>query len=108
MQQQYPDRLVKTGKYGAHIASTTTPDNINITTFRNYDDPISMLDKGATMNVKHPRPIRNYLNIKIPSNFANLVAKALDTYSYDKFEQQNTWIIHLGIRLYIKLMNKQQ
>ena len=41
--QQYPDRKFNTTSYGAHVASMTTPDNMNNKRFGNHDDPIVML-----------------------------------------------------------------
>ena len=64
-----------------------------------------MLDRGATMNVKNPMIIQNYLNSKTPSTIADTAAKALDNHNYANFDKKKK-IIHLGIRLYIKLMSK--
>ena len=85
MQKQYPDRNFKTTTYGAPLLSMTTPDNINNKRYRNYDDPVSMFDRGATMNVKNPLTIQNYLNIKSPSNIAEVATKMLNNHAYDNF-----------------------
>ena len=77
MQKQYPDTNFKTTTYGAPVASMTAPDGINNTRYRNCDDPVSMLDRGATMSVQDPITLQNYLNIKSPSTIAEVVAKAL-------------------------------
>ena len=68
--------------------SITSPDNINNKRFRNYDDPISMLDRGDTMNVKNPMTMQNYLNIQNPWNIAEMVSKVLDNHSYGNFNNQ--------------------
>ena len=68
MQKQYPDIYVQTSTYRAPLISMTTPDSIDNTSFRTYDDPISMVDRGATMSVNNPLTVQNYLNIKSPSH----------------------------------------
>ena len=68
--------------------SVTPPDNINYKRFWTYDDPISMLERGATMNVQNPMTIQKYLNIENPSTIANMAAKALDKHSYDNFDKR--------------------
>ena len=75
MQKQYPDINFKTTTYGAPVASMTAPDGINNKRYRNYDDPVSMLDRGATISVKDPLTLHNYLNIKTPSNISQGVTK---------------------------------
>ena len=65
----------------------TAPDGINHNRYRNYDDPVSMLDRGATMSVKDPMMLQNYINIKSPSNIAEMVTKALNNHSYDTFDK---------------------
>ena len=85
MQKQYPDRNFKTTTYGAPVASMTAPDGINNKRYRNYDDPVSMFDRGATMSVKDPLTFQNYLNIKTPSNISEVVTKMLNNHSYDIF-----------------------
>ena len=59
MQNQYPEIKFKTTTYGAPVASMTAPDGINNKRYRNYDDPVSMLDRGATMSVKDPITLQN-------------------------------------------------
>ena len=44
----------KTTTYGAPVASITAPDGITNKHYRNYDDPISMLDRGNIMTVADP------------------------------------------------------
>ena len=88
MRKQYPHRTFKTTTYGAPVASITQPDNINNNSFRNYDDPVSMLDRGATTTVKDPITLQHYLNMKTPSNIAQMVAKALNNHSYESFDKQ--------------------
>ena len=44
-----------------------------------------MLDRGATMSVKDPMTLQNYLNITSPAKIAEVVAKALNNHSYDNF-----------------------
>ena len=85
MQKQYPDRNFKTTTYGAPVASMTTPDNINNKRYRNNDDAVSMFDRGATSGDKNPLTLQNYLNIKSPSNIAEVATKLLDNHSYDNF-----------------------
>ena len=85
MQKQYPDRNCKTTTYGAPVASMTAPDGINNKRYRNYDDPVSMFDRGATMSVKDPLTLQNYLNIKTLSNISEVVTKMLNNHSYDNF-----------------------
>ena len=85
MQKQHPDRTFKTTTYGAPVASITTPDNINNKRYRNYDDAVSMFDRGSTMSVKNPLTLQNYLNIKSPSNIAEVATKLLDNHAYDNF-----------------------
>ena len=85
MQKQNPDRTFKTTTYGAPVASMTVPDNINNTRYRNNDDVISMFDRGATSGDKNPLTLRNYLNIKSPSNISEVATKLLDNHSYDNF-----------------------
>ena len=63
MQKQYPDKDFKPTTYGATVASMTAPDGINNKRFRNDDDPVGMLDRGATMSVKDPITLQKYLNI---------------------------------------------
>ena len=72
MQKQHPERTFKTTTYGAPVASLTVPDNINNKRYRNYDDAVSMFDRGSTMSVKNPLTLQNYLNIKSPSNIAEV------------------------------------
>ena len=85
MQKQHPERTFKTSTYGAPVASMTTPDNINNKRFRNNDDVVSMFDRGATSGDKNPLTLQNYLNIKSPSNIAEVATKLLDNHSYDNF-----------------------
>ena len=73
MQKQNPDTHYKTTTCGAPVASMTTPDNVNNKRFRKYDDPISMLDRGATMSVKNPLTVQNYLTIKSPSHIVDIL-----------------------------------
>ena len=47
-----------------------------------------MLDRGATMNVKNPMIIQNYLNSKTPSTIADTAAKALDNHNYANFDKK--------------------
>ena len=70
--------------------SITTPDNINNKRFRSYDDPISMLDRGATMTVKNPTTLQKYLNIKTPATMSEMVGTTLDNHSYDNFNKKTT------------------
>ena len=88
MQKHYPDEQVETKTYGAPVASMTAPDGINHNRYRNYDDPVSMLDRGATMSVKDHMMLQNYLNIKSPSNIAEMVTKALNNHSYANFDNK--------------------
>ena len=63
----------------------TAPDGINSKRYRNYDDSVSMLDRGATMPVKDPLTLQNYLNIKSPSTISQVVTKLFNNHSYEKF-----------------------
>ncbi len=63
----------------------TAPGGINNKRYRNYDDPVSMFDRWATMSVKDPLTLQNYLNIKTPSNISEVVTKMLNNHSYDNF-----------------------
>ena len=47
-----------------------------------------MLDRGATMSVENPMTTQNNLNIKTPSNIADMAAKALANHSYDNLDKQ--------------------
>ena len=51
----------------------TAPATINYRRFRTYDDPMSMLDRGATMSVKNHMTIQKYPNIKRPSNIVDVL-----------------------------------
>ena len=82
MQEQYLGIKFETRPYGAPVASMTTPAKISTNRFRNYDDPISMLDRGSTMSVKNPGAIQTYLNIKNLMNMVDVVTKALDNHGY--------------------------
>ena len=62
MQKQNPDINFKTTTYGAPVSSVTAPDGINNKRYRNYQDPVSLLDRGATMSVKDPINVKVYLN----------------------------------------------
>ena len=62
MRKQYPYIYLQTTTYRAPLISMTTPDSIDNTSFRTYDDPISMFDRGATMSVNNPLTVQNYLN----------------------------------------------
>ena len=44
-----------------------------------------MFDRGSTMSVKNPLTLQNYLNIKSPSNIAEVATKLLDNHAYDNF-----------------------
>ena len=77
MQKQYPDINFKTTTYGAPVASTIAPDGINNKSYRNYDDPISMLDRGSIMTVKDP--------IDYSSTIQDIGTKMLNDHSYNKF-----------------------
>ena len=85
MQKQYPDINFKTTTYGAPVASMTAPDGITNQMYRNYDDPVSMLDRGATMSVKDPLTLQDFLNIKSPSTISQVFTKLLNDHSYDNF-----------------------
>ena len=54
----------------------TAPDGVNNNKCRNCDDPVSMLDRGATVSVKDPITLQHFLNIKSPAHIAEVVAKA--------------------------------
>ncbi len=43
LQENFPDRNFKSNTYGAPVLSTTGADN----RFRNFFDPVSILDRGA-------------------------------------------------------------
>ena len=77
MQKQYPDINFKTTTYGAPVASITAPDGINHKCYRNYDDPISMLDRGSIMTVKDP--------LDYTSTIQEIGIKLLNDHSYTKF-----------------------
>ena len=85
MQKQFPDINFKTTTYGAPVASMTAPDGINNKRYRNYDDPVSMFDRGATMSTKDPLTLQNYLNIKTPSNIEQVGTKMFKNHSYAMF-----------------------
>lgn len=85
MQKQYPDRNFKTTTYGAPVASMTTPDNINNKRYRNYQDPVSILDRGATMNVKNQLNVKDYQNLNYISNVKDIATKALNNHGYENF-----------------------
>ena len=55
LQKNHADRTFKTNTYGAPVASITTPDNIDNHRYRNFLDPISAADKGATVKFKPGR-----------------------------------------------------
>jgi hypothetical protein len=52
LQKNHPERTFKTNTYGAPVASITTPDNVDNHRYRNYGDPVSLLDRGAETNSK--------------------------------------------------------
>ena len=78
IQKQYLDRNFKKTTYVAPAACMTAPDRVNNKRCRNYDGPVSTLDRGSTMSVKDPMTLQNDLNIKSPSNIAEMVTKALN------------------------------
>ena len=86
------------------MASMTAPDGINNRRYRNYDDPVSMFDRGATMSVKDPLTLQNYLNITSPSNISEVVNKMFNIIAM-KCLLLTESIIRLKTRLCIKLMN---
>jgi hypothetical protein len=64
LQQNFPDRKFKSNTYGAPVISTTAAPN----RFRNYFDPVSMLDRGAksTINVGlNPHTFGNFDQNKV-------------------------------------------
>ena len=67
----------------------TAPDGVNNKRCRNYDDPVSMLDRGATMSVKDPITLQNQLNIVTPSNIAQMVTKAGNVPGYANFDKNH-------------------
>ena len=77
MQKQYPDINFKTITYGAPVASITAPDGINNKRYRNYDDPISMLDRGAAMTVKDP--------VNYNSNILDIGTKMINNHNCNIF-----------------------
>ena len=46
------ERTFNTNTYGAPVMSMKTPDNVNNHRYRNFGDPISILDRGAESRVK--------------------------------------------------------
>ena len=85
MQKQYPDRNFKTTTYGAPVVSMTAPDGINNKRYRNYNDPVSMFDRGATMGLKDQLDIKDYLNLNYISNVKDIGTKMLNNHAYDNF-----------------------
>ncbi len=64
LQQNFPDRKFKSNTYGAPVASLTGADN----RFRNYFDPVSILDRGANNKVRvglNPHDFSNFDQNKV-------------------------------------------
>ena len=64
LQKDYPERKFKSNTYGAPVASLTGADN----RFRNYFDPVSILDRGANNKVRvglNPHDFSNFDQNKV-------------------------------------------
>ena len=61
LQNDHPERTFKTNTYGAPVMSTTKTDNDDNHRYRNYLDPVSFLDGGATQNLLiTPNPLESH------------------------------------------------
>ncbi len=73
LQQNFPERNFKSNTYGAPVLSATAADN----RFRNYFDPVSMLDRGAMKSVNvglNPHTYSNFENNKVSNKTFNTFA----------------------------------
>ncbi len=64
LQKNFPDRKFKSNTYGAPVCSSTAADN----RFRNYFDPVSILDRGAASSVNiglNPHTYSNFEKNKV-------------------------------------------
>ena len=78
LQKNFPDRKFKSNTYGAPVLSATAADN----RFRNYFDPVSILDCGAANSVNvglNPHTYSNFENNKVSN-------KAFKTFTYNPGE----------------------
>jgi hypothetical protein len=67
LQKNFPDRKFKSNTYGAPVLSRTAADN----RFRNYFDPVSIMDRGATNSVNvgfNPHTFTNFENNKVSNS----------------------------------------
>jgi hypothetical protein len=67
LQTNFPNRKFKSNTYGAPVLSTTAADN----RFRNYFDPVSILDRGASKSVHagvNPHTYSNFEKNKVSNN----------------------------------------
>ena len=68
LQSDHPERTFKTNTYGAPVLSNQRPDEENNNRYRNFLDPVSMLDKGAYQNpllTANPLVSHSYKNFNI-------------------------------------------
>ena len=68
LQNNHPERTFKTDTYGAPDLSNTRPDNEDNHRYRNYLDPISFLDGGASQNIlltANPLEAHSYENLNV-------------------------------------------
>ena len=69
LQRNHSDRTFKTNTYGAPVASLTKPDNQDNHRYRNWLDPVSAADKGATSTFKPSALFKGSLNAHSYDNF---------------------------------------
>ena len=78
LQKNFPDRKFKSNTYGAPVFSATASDN----RFRNYFDPVSILDRGAANSVNvglNPHTYSNFEKNKVSN-------KAFKTFTFNPGE----------------------
>ncbi len=71
LQKNFPDRNFKSNTYGAPVLSATAADN----RFRNYFDPVSILDRGEASSVNiglNPHTYSNFEKNKFQIILSNL------------------------------------
>ena len=62
LQKNHSVRTFKTNTYGAPVASITRPDNIDNHRYRNWLNPVSAADNGATVKFKPSALFKGSLN----------------------------------------------
>jgi hypothetical protein len=86
LQKNHPERTFKTNTYGAPVVSITAPDNVDNHRYRNYGDPVSLLDRGAETSTKQSAG-EHYTEAFKNKNPLEFWSGILDAHSYDNFKQ---------------------